>query len=138
MAFNKEIHHRRSIRLTEYDYSQPNAYFVTICTFKKECLFGEVVDREMRLNEVGMIVANDWIHSGVIRNEIELDEWIIMPNHFHAVVWFRSDSELDGVRKYIMKNPLKWGEDPENPHKKFGIRTPCLHRLPVCGRDRPQ
>ena len=126
MAFNKIIHHRRSIRLTEYDYSQPNAYFVTICTFKKECLFGEVVDREMRLNEVGMIVANDWIHSGVIRNEIELDEWIIMPNHFHAVVWFRSDSELDGVRKYIMKNPLKWGEDPENPHKKIRYQDAVL------------
>lgn len=87
MGFNREIQRRHSIRLPGYDYSQPNAYFVTICAFQRECLFGEIVDGEMRLNEIGAMVAKDWLHSAEVRKEIEIDEWVIMPNHFHAIVW---------------------------------------------------
>lgn len=50
MKYNPNIHHRRSIRLKGYDYSQPGAYFITICTHQRECLFGEIVNRQMQLN----------------------------------------------------------------------------------------
>ncbi|GIW45209.1 MAG: hypothetical protein KatS3mg077_2491 [Candidatus Binatia bacterium] len=53
MPYDPERHHRRSIRLKGYDYTQPGAYFVTICTHDRACLFGEVVDGQMRLNEAG-------------------------------------------------------------------------------------
>ena len=53
MTYNPNIHHRRSIRLKEYDYSQNGAYFVTICVQNRECLFGEIVDGEMVLNDAG-------------------------------------------------------------------------------------
>lgn len=86
MKYNPEAHHRRSIRLKGYDYSQAGAYFITICTQSRECLFGEIMDREMRLNEAGKIVADEWIKSAEIRNEIELDTWVVMPNHFHGIV----------------------------------------------------
>jgi hypothetical protein len=60
MKYDPEKHHRHSIRLKEYDYTQVGAYFVTICTWGRECLFGEIVDGEMRLNECGEIVAQTW------------------------------------------------------------------------------
>ena len=58
-AYNSKIRHRQSIRLRGYDYSQAGAYFITICTYQKECIFGEVVDCQMHLNKVGCIVAEE-------------------------------------------------------------------------------
>lgn len=86
MKFNPEKHHRRSIRLPNYDYSRSGIYFVTICTHQKQCLFGEIHDGKMSLNQIGNIVAEEWLNSSKIRQEIELDEWIIMPNHLHGIV----------------------------------------------------
>ena len=69
--------HRRSIRLKEYDYDQPGAYFVTICTHRRECLFGDVVEGNIVLNKQGKIVEEQWRISVNIRREIELDElWL--------------------------------------------------------------
>lgn len=79
-------HHRRSIRLQAYDYAQPGAYFLTICAYGHTCLFGEVVGAEMVLNEFGAILQEEWRKSAAVRAEIELGEFIIMPNHFHAIV----------------------------------------------------
>ena len=87
MEGNFEKHHRRSIRLKGYDYSQKGAYFITICTYKLELLFGEIVNGEMQSNDIGMMVADEWIRSAAIRSEIELDVFQIMPNHFHAVIF---------------------------------------------------
>mgnify|MGYP001160333489 FL=1 len=86
MTDHPDKHHRRSIRLSGYDYSQNGAYFVTVCTWKRECLFGEIENNEMRLNDAGRIVFEEWIKTAEIRNEIELDEWIVMPNHFHGIL----------------------------------------------------
>jgi putative transposase len=87
-SYNSKIHHRQSIRLRGYDYSQVGAYFITICTYQRECMFGEVVDFQMHLNKLGTIVAEEWLSSSKIRPGIELDEWVIMPNHIHAIVVF--------------------------------------------------
>ena len=92
MPYNPEKHHRRSIRLRNYDYSQTGAYFITLCTQNRECLFGEIivgangVRPKMILNEYGMIARDEWIKSAAIRFEIELDEFVVMPNHFHGIV----------------------------------------------------
>jgi REP element-mobilizing transposase RayT len=93
MKYNPDTHHRRSIRLKHYDYSQPGAYFVTICTHDRECLFGEIVDNEMILNDYGKIVCEEWFLSTKIRNEIELyeNEFVVMPNHIHGIVWVNSN-----------------------------------------------
>ncbi|WP_373497934.1 transposase [Desulfococcus sp.] len=82
---------RRSIRLQGYDYSQAGAYFVTTCTQNRECLFGHIVDGEMRLKDAGKIVADEWMKTATIRHEIELDEWVVMPNHFHGIVVIAGD-----------------------------------------------
>ncbi len=84
--YNPDIHHRRSIRLKGYDYSQEGLYFITICVQNHECLFGEIINGEMQLNEMGKIVKEEWEKSAKIRSEIETHEYIVMPNHFHAIV----------------------------------------------------
>lgn len=65
-------HNRRSIRLKGYDYSQAGAYFVTICTQNKECLFGEIVDGNMVLNDAGRIVTSEWRNTPILRPYIEM------------------------------------------------------------------
>ena len=86
MKYNSDIHHRKSIRLKDYDYSQSGAYFVTICAYNRECLLGKIVDGKMRLNEYGLIAQDEWKRTKVIRKNIEIDEFIVMPNHMHGII----------------------------------------------------
>ncbi len=86
MPFDPNRHHRRSIRLKDYDYRNVGAYFITICAYKRECLFGEVVDLEMRLNEYGEIIQDEWLKTETVRPNIELDEFVMMPNHLHGIL----------------------------------------------------
>jgi putative transposase len=90
MPYDPQKHHRRSIRLRGYDYTTPGAYFITLCTYQRQHLFGAVVDGTMQLNSYGKIVAEEWLCSATIRQEIALDGWIVMPNHFHGIVIIQS------------------------------------------------
>jgi len=72
--------------LKDYDYASPGAYFVTVCTHDRECLFGEIVDGQMMLNENGLIVVGKWKRSSIIREEIEIDSFVVMPNHLHGIL----------------------------------------------------
>ena len=62
IKYNPKTHHRYSIRLKDYNYSQAGAYFTTICTHNHECLFGHIIDGQINLNEYGKIVENEWLH----------------------------------------------------------------------------
>jgi len=88
-------HRRRSIRLQGYDYSRSGAYFVTICTQNRTCLFGRIIDGKMELNDAGRMVADEWMKTATIRNEIALDAWVVMPNHFHGIVVITNDGTGD-------------------------------------------
>lgn len=79
-------HHRRSIRLPGADYSVPGFYFVTMCVKNREHLFGEVVNREMRLNEYGNIIKNMWDTLPEYFVNSITDEFQIMPNHVHGII----------------------------------------------------
>ena len=100
MKYNPEIHHRRSIRLKGYDYTQPGAYFVTFCAYQRDEIFGEVINGEMKLSPLGEIVRQEWFRSGEIRKEIQLfeDEFVVMPNHLHGINWIVESVGADGVR----------------------------------------
>ena len=81
------FHHRRSIRLKGYDYSADGLYFITICTKDRNHYFGRVIDGKMVLNERGQIVKNEWLNTiNVRKDEVILHEYIVMPNHFHAII----------------------------------------------------
>ncbi len=92
-----EGHHRHSIRLPGADYSIPGFYFVTICTKKREHLFGEVVDAEMRLNDFGRIVQQEWEKTAELRPGIITDEFVVMPNHVHGIVLITDTNRTNGV-----------------------------------------
>ena len=79
-------HHRRSMRMPGYDYSQPGAYFVTISTHRHECILGEIVDGQMCLSKEGEVVRHHW--QGIPRRSahVRLDAWMIMPNHVHGIL----------------------------------------------------
>ncbi|MBI3391666.1 MAG: hypothetical protein HY039_00600 [Nitrospirae bacterium] len=81
------IRHRRSVRLKGYDYAQAGAYFVTICTQGRLCLFGEIAGGEMRLNGAGVMVGRWWNELNNKFPTIETDVSIVMPNHFHGIVF---------------------------------------------------
>ncbi|MGP1383331.1 MAG: transposase [Thainema sp.] len=110
MKYNPDKHHRRSIRLKGYDYSSPGAYFITICTHQRECLFGNIVDGEMQLNPFGEIVAEEWLRSQNIRQEINLDAWVVMPNHIHGIVFIQGKTS-----QQVSDNSSQVSDQPRNP-----------------------
>jgi putative transposase len=87
----QDRHHRRSIRLPGYDYSQEGAYYVTIVTQGRECMFGEIVDGEMRLNEYGEIVQKWWNEIPIHFPTVELGMFVIMPNHVHGIIFITTE-----------------------------------------------
>ncbi|MEK6576179.1 MAG: transposase [Nitrospirota bacterium] len=85
--YNPEIHHRRSIRFKDYDYSQAGVYFITICVLNRACFFGEIVDGNMKLSDAGEMIQTVWNEIPKHYKHIEIDIFQIMPNHFHGIVF---------------------------------------------------
>lgn len=86
MKFDSQKHHRRSIRLQEYDYAQAGGYFVTIVTYQRDLLFGEIVDEEMMLNDFGKIADECWRAIPEHFPNVELGAYVVMPNHVHGII----------------------------------------------------
>ncbi|MDR3047849.1 MAG: transposase [Bacteroidales bacterium] len=95
MKYNPDIHHRRSIRLQGYDYSQAGLYFVTICVQNRECLFGEIIDGEMILNNLGEIAMQCWLDITQHFPNAILHEYVIMPNHVHGIIEIKTNDMYD-------------------------------------------
>ena len=91
MQFNPDLHHRRSIRLHGYDYALAGAYFITACTQGRARLFGEIVEGRMRLNAAGDMVWRIWNDMPSHYPGIDIDEFIVMPDHIHAIVDIRAN-----------------------------------------------
>ncbi len=169
------IHSRKSLRLQGYDYRQAGAYFVTICTYNRVPLFGDIYGDRMALNDVGRIAQDTWEEIPKHFAHVDTDEFIVMPNHVHGIViitssdvgarhasplhhphqsskgtlgtiigsykstvskhinrsrgtpgapvWqrnyyghvIRNENALHDIRRYIVHNPVKWDDDPDNP-----------------------
>ena len=97
MKFDPFKHNRRSMRLRGYDYSQAGAYFVTICVQHHQCLFGDVVNAEMDWNDLGMIANECWQASREHFPFVELDQYVVMPNHMHGIVVITTPSASVGA-----------------------------------------
>jgi len=92
--YDPNIHHRKSIRLKGYDYSKAGLYFVTICVKNRACLFGDVVDGIMNLNHAGSMVKNQWLLLPKRFPNIKLHDFVVMPNHFHAILEITAGATL--------------------------------------------
>jgi|SRR3989338_1623830 len=86
IKYNSDIHHRQSMRLKGFDYSQAGAYFVTVCIQNRICLFGKIEGGEIHLNEAGYMVHRIWNELPEKYPGVEIDEFIVMPNHIHGIV----------------------------------------------------
>ena len=133
-VFDPDKHHRRSIRLPGYDYAQPGAYFVTICTQDRVSLFGAVSDGKMRLNRIGGLVAESWEWLAARHPRIALDQWVVMPNHLHGVIVMvdaRDESLKGGSRTALtgrnaVAAQLLRARDPRR--RRAGRRPPIYSR----------
>ena len=105
MAYNPNIHHRRSIRLKGYDYSQAGAYFITICCKDRKCRFGKIVvgASVMELNECGQIAYDEWLKLSERFSNFELDVFQIMPNHMHGIIVL---NDIVGATLAVVQNAV--------------------------------
>jgi putative transposase len=109
MKYNPEIHHRKSIRIKEYDYSQSGYYFVTICSYNRENIFGKIIDGKIELNDFGEIVKDELRNTERNRLYVEIDYYCIMPNHLHFILII-NDRGRDTARRVPTEtfgNPVK-------------------------------
>ena len=86
MRYDPKEHHRRSVRLKGYDYNQAGAYFVTIVTQNHHCIFGEIINGIMRLNNAGQMSQIVWDELPVFYSGVDIDTFIVMPNHIHGII----------------------------------------------------
>ena len=105
---------RQTIRLRDFDYTSNGPYFITICTYKRECILGEIVNGKMNVNLSGKIVRDELLFSVDKRPHIRLDEFIIMPNHVHAIILILSEV---GAMRCIARNRI------DRKNTKYGQST---------------
>ena len=124
MAYDQDRHHRRSIRLKGYDYTQAGAYFVTICTHERKCLFGDIVDGNMILNDAGRFAEKCWTEIPAHFPHVALDEFVIMPNHIHGILCI---GDAVGAKDF----------SPEQAHHPVGAKNvlPEQTRHPVGAKN---
>jgi REP element-mobilizing transposase RayT len=112
MPYNPNIHHRRSIRLRGYDYTQAGAYFITICTHQRQRLFGEIVDGQMHLNLCGQVVISRWQNIPRHFACIKLDEFVLMPDHLHGIIAIGEEGIAFPERESICSQVIKGNAMP--------------------------
>lgn len=112
--------HRRSIRLRGYDYTQAGAYFVTICTFNRLCLFGEIVGGVMEPSALGQVVEAEWLQTARVRPNVALDAFVVMPNHVHGIV--------------LIEEGIGPATQQVAPTRGDGVGEPATQRVAPTGR----
>jgi REP element-mobilizing transposase RayT len=105
MSTISNLPNRRTIRLSNYDYSQEGSYFITIVTQDRIHLFGNIEDGKMMLNSVGKILEDEWRNTIQLRPNIALGEFIIMPDHMHMIITITAQLEKKEDKEWIHSNP---------------------------------
>ena len=121
-----DVRYRHSIRLREYDYTQDGVYFVTICCQNRACLFGEIVGGEMQTSDAGRMVEKWWYELANKIAIIELDEHIVMPNHFHGIIMIVG-ADLRVCPDITEPRPLE--DRNQGEHIGSPLQTPSLGQI---------
>jgi REP element-mobilizing transposase RayT len=90
--YNPDLHHRRSIRLRDYDYAQAGAYFIALCARYRRYRFGGVDGTDMRMNDAGKMLTEVWNSLPQRFPDTDLDAFVVMPNHVHGIIWLANDT----------------------------------------------
>ncbi|MEN6572502.1 MAG: transposase [Anaerolineaceae bacterium] len=104
---------RKHTRLEFYDYASAGAFFITLPSYLRKPIFGRIIDHQVQLSVYGQIVRDEWLKTSQIRSDIDLDEFIVMPDHFHAIVFFVECFDV-GAHSCA---PLQKGENPKLPFR---------------------
>lgn len=114
---NSKVHQYRSIRLHENDYSSAGAYFVTVCTKDRKNIFGKVLNGEMRPSPSGEIVKSCWDEIPAHFPKVELDAFVIMPDHMHGIIMITDSGKDVGHEEamHILPNHREWGASFQRP-----------------------
>jgi REP-associated tyrosine transposase len=134
--YNPEKHHRRSIRLAGYDYRQSGAYFVTIVTQNRICVFGDVTDEEIVLNDTGRISQASWIGLSSRFPTVSLDSFVVMPNHIHGIITVGARFIAPDSAQFIApdSDSVQFIAPVSAPHNHVGIaREGAMNRAPTLG-----
>ena len=107
VKYDPNIHHRGSIRLPWYDYSQDGWYFVTMCALGHKCLFGKFADGQIQLYEYGRIIDKCWKWLAEQYDYVHLDRCVVMPNHLHGIIIIRRGGSR--TAPYVDKNSFLGG-----------------------------
>ena len=126
--FDPQKHRRRSIRLPEYDYSQPGACYVMIVAWHRECLFGEVLSGEMTLSKFGLVAKQQWEKLTKRFPNIKLGAFIIMPNHMHGIILIISGRGTAGNRDDLDGEPSRRAPTREGFQKPVKGSVPSMIR----------
>lgn len=127
--FDPNKHQRRSIRLPHYDYSQAGAYYVTIVTWHRECLFGEVLNGEMKLSKFGLVAKGQWEKLPQRFPNIDLGAYVIMPTHMHGIIAITHGRGTAGNRDDFDGEPSRRAPTQE------GFQKPVKGSLPTIVRS---
>jgi len=84
---------RRTMRLQHYDYSQSGAYFITIASFEHRCTFAQIKQHQITASQLGKIIIENWLNIPSHYADAELDYWVLMPNHFHGILWLKPNNQ---------------------------------------------
>jgi REP element-mobilizing transposase RayT len=109
LSTSDEKPRRKRLRLPEYDYSSVGMYFITICAHQRMCLFGRIVGEEMRPNRLGIITEAVWYGLPDHYPHVELDSFIVMPNHVHGIIALteRSGSQEKSARRHSLAEVVR-------------------------------
>ena len=105
MSLFQQKYRSESHRLANWDYSQEGIYFITICTDNSECLFGDITDGQMILNDMGIIVKEEIENSIILRNKWNFHNWVIMPNHLHFLIEIVEAQDKVLIQKKLQRKP---------------------------------
>lgn len=127
MPYNPAIHNRHTIRLQGYDYTQSGAYFITICTDQKECIFGKIDSGSMHLSSLGEIAYYQWLQLPKRFTNIVLDSFVIMPNHIHGIIVIQKGRGEAGDTRYSSQSKISISPaSPLHPDTN-SLRTPLTN-----------
>ncbi|MEO8149597.1 MAG: transposase [Bacteroidia bacterium] len=123
MKYNPQTHHRKSIRLKGYDYSQEGLYFVTICCYNMQCLFGTISNDEMLFNDAGKIAEECWFEIPQHFPNVILHEHVIMPNHVHGII------EIANTTTVLVNDEISSNDD--SGHENVGAKNLSPEHTPI-------
>lgn len=138
MTLFKDRYRIESNRLKGWDYSRQGFYFVTICTRNRECFLGDVKDGDVHLSSAGEIVAEEWQKTQQIRDNVTLDQWVVMPNHLHGIIVIHDSVETS--RRGVSDTQTIKGETGQRPVSTLGsiigqFKSVCTKRVWAANHD---